>query len=67
MDAFIYKILIVDKRNAIFCINTTKSMSLEEFIDKRKEFLYSEPILDGMVKHEGTQRLDYLNYKVVTF
>ncbi|MFA7082641.1 MAG: recombinase family protein [Bacteroidales bacterium] len=67
MDAFIYKILIVDKRNAIFCINTTKSMSLEEFIEKRKEFLYSEPILDGMVKHEGTQRLDFLNYKVVTF
>lgn len=67
MDAFIYKILIVDKRNVIFCINTSKSLSLEEFIEKRKEFLYSEPIIEGTVKHEGTQRLDFVNYKVVSF
>lgn len=66
-DAFIYKIIIVGKRDAVFCINTTNTFSMQDFIDKRKDLALQEPIFSGIVNHQGTQRNDFLNYKVVTF
>lgn len=66
-DAFIYKIIIVGKRDAVFCINTTNTFSMQDFIDKRKDLALQEPIFSGIVNCQGTQRNDFLNYKVVSF
>ena len=66
-DAFIYKIIATSKRDAVFCINTTNSMTFQEFVDKRAELAFKEPILTGVVNCQGTQRNDFLNYKVITF
>ena len=67
VDAFIYKIIAVDKRDVVFCINSTNTMTFQDFIDKRKELAFNEPIIKGIVNCQGTQRNDFLNYKVITF
>lgn len=66
-DAFFYKVIAVSKREAVFCINATNSLTLQEFIDKRKELTFNKPIIQGIVNCQGTQRNDFLNYKVITF
>lgn len=65
MDAFIYKIIAVSKREAVFVINETNTLTFQEFIDKRKEIVFNEVLMKGIVNCQGTQRNDYLNYKVV--
>lgn len=65
MDAFIYKIIAVSKREAVFVINKTNSLTYQDFIDKRKEIVFNEVMFKGIVNCQGTQRNDFLNYKVV--
>ncbi len=67
VDAVIYKIIVIDKRNIIFCIDVNHELNYQEFVDKRKELTYNQPILEGITHHQGTQRLDFVNYKVITF
>lgn len=67
MDSFIYKIIAISKREAVFCINMTNTLSFQEFIDKRKEITYNPVLYEGIVNCQGTQRNDFLNYKVVAF
>lgn len=65
MDAFIYKIIAVSKREAVFVINETNTLTFQDFVDKRKEIVFNEVLFSGIVNCQGTQRNDYLNYKVV--
>lgn len=65
MDAFIYKIIAVSKREAVFVINKTNTLTYQDFIDKRKEIAFNEVMFKGIVNYQGTQRNDFLNYKVV--
>lgn len=67
MDSFIYKIIAISKREVVFCINMTNTLSYQEFIDKRKEITYNPVLYEGIVNCQGTQRNDFLNYKVVAF
>lgn len=53
-DAFIYKIIGTSKRDTVFCINATNSMTFQEFVDKRAELAFKEPILTGIINCQGT-------------
>lgn len=66
VDSVIYKIIAIDKRNAVFVINVTQELNYQDVVNTRSDITYKTPILVGTSKVEGRQRLDYLNYKVVT-
>lgn len=66
VDSVIYKIIAIDKRNAVFVINVTQELNYQDVVNTRSDITYKTPILVGTSKVEGRQKLDYLNYKVVT-
>lgn len=49
MDAFIYKIIAVSKREAVFVINETNTLTFQDFVDKRKEIVFNEVLFSGIV------------------
>lgn len=49
VDAFIYKIIAVSKREAVFVINETNTLTFQDFVDKRKEIVFKEVLFSGIV------------------
>ena len=48
VDAFIYKIIAVSKREAVFVINETNTLTFQDFVDKRKEIVFKEVLFSGI-------------------
>lgn len=65
LDAFIYRMIVVDKENVVFVINTTNTLAPEDIRDKRNEIIQRESIYTNHIEIKDPIKLLKLNYKVV--
>ena len=65
LEALIYRIIVVDRKNIVIAINAFNTLSLEDFRAQRKEIVKKEPIYIGKVRIKNPTKFAELNYKVV--
>ena len=65
MDVFLYRIIVMNKREIIITINTTNTITLEEFRKKRQEIATKTPIIDKTFTIKPRKKRMTLRYKVV--
>ena len=65
MDVFLYRIIVMNKREIIITINTTNTITLEEFRQKRQEIAAKTPIIDKTFTIKPRKKRMTLRYKVV--
>jgi len=65
LDVFLCRIIVVGKNDVVFTIDNSKSISLEELRNKRKEVAQFEPIKTGTISMRDPKKLATLTYKVV--
>ncbi len=63
LKAFIYKIIIIERDEVVFCIAAINNYNDNEFIEKRHEFIKSSPIHEGIYNHEQLEKR--MKYSVV--
>ncbi len=63
LKAFVYRIIVVERDEVVFCIAGTHKYNDEEFIEKRKNFLTNIPIHEGL--HECEKLQKSMKYKVI--
>lgn len=63
LKAFIYKIIVVERDEVVFCIAGSNKYNDEEFNEKRKEFIKNTPIYEGIYEHEKLQK--NMKYSVI--
>ena len=57
--------IVVDKENVVFVINTTNTLASEDIRDKRNEIIQRESIYSNHLEIKDPIKLLKLNYKVV--
>lgn len=65
LEAFIYRIIVVDRKNIVMTINAFNSLSLEDLRAQRKEAGKREPLYQSKVRIRNPKRFAELNYKIV--
>lgn len=65
LEAFIYRIIVVDRKNIVITINAFNSLSLEDLRAQRKEVAKREPLYQNKVRIRNPKRFAELNYKIV--
>ena len=65
MDVFLYRIIVMNKCEIIITINTTNTITLEEFRQKRQEIAAKTPIIDKTFTIKPRKKRMTLRYKVV--
>lgn len=65
LEAFIYRIIIVDRKSVVITINAFNSLTLEDLRAQRKEVAKREPLYEGKVRIKNPKRYAELNYKIV--
>lgn len=65
LEVFIYRIIVVDRKNIVITINAFNSLSLEDLRAQRKEVAKREPLYQNKVRIRNPKRFAELNYKIV--
>ena len=65
LDAFIYRIIVIDKKHVVVTINVLNALSLEDVRNQRKEIAEKEPIYQGQLIMKDPVKRAEINYKVV--
>lgn len=65
LETFIYRIIVIDRKNIVITINAFNSLSLENLRVQRKEAVKREPLYEGKVRIKNSKRYGELNYKIV--
>ena len=65
LDAFMYRIIVIDSNSVVVTINVTNTMPLEELRNQRKEVCQRAGILENVIIAKDPVKRKKLHYKVV--